>query len=289
MSGQVVLLRNAQVLSAGVENRVEGPVNDALRSDVHPAAGGHLSIVGHTHFFCDFPILQIIVFSDHQSVSDDDAGRVRFGGEQPQRISGLYDQRLLLRQFLQIFLDQPVLKPVLADGSSLAVGDQLIGIQSHLEIQIVIDHDLEGLPGQTLSLIFIDGLSVDSAFRTITVRIYTAVCCQFFHELRRQLLVQLFRHITQSVLQRDFRLRLSKPESPVRRSPDSLLKFRIIGIFISQLNFHCTFYLIVIKHIRRLLFQCNLFFHSLQQAVVFNHLIEFHQLVVHDHILIDGI
>ena len=32
---------------AGVEQGVEGAVDDALGPDVHPAAGGHLPVVGH--------------------------------------------------------------------------------------------------------------------------------------------------------------------------------------------------------------------------------------------------
>ena len=79
------------------------------------------------------------------------------------------DQSLLVSHDLQVLLDQAVLHPVLADLAGLTVGDQLIGIQSDIEVQVVVDHHLEGLALGALALVLLDGLAVDAALGTVAV------------------------------------------------------------------------------------------------------------------------
>ena len=45
MSGKSLAFGEVELLAAGVEQRVVSSVYDSLRADVHPAAGGHLSVV----------------------------------------------------------------------------------------------------------------------------------------------------------------------------------------------------------------------------------------------------
>ena len=46
-AGEVLIVGDAELQTAGVEQRVERAVDDALGADVHPAAGGHLTVVGN--------------------------------------------------------------------------------------------------------------------------------------------------------------------------------------------------------------------------------------------------
>ena len=46
---EIAVCRDAEILSAGVQNRIEGTVDDALRADVHPAACGHLAVARAAH------------------------------------------------------------------------------------------------------------------------------------------------------------------------------------------------------------------------------------------------
>ena len=78
---QVALLRNTEVLTACVQDGVEGSVYDPLRSDIHPAASGHLSVVRNSHFLGNFPVLQVVIHTDHHRIGDDDSRCLRLGGE----------------------------------------------------------------------------------------------------------------------------------------------------------------------------------------------------------------
>ena len=71
VSCKVSVLRNAEFFTSCVKNCIECAVYDSLRSDVHPAACGHLSVVSYAHLFSDFPIVKVIIHTDHHSVGDD--------------------------------------------------------------------------------------------------------------------------------------------------------------------------------------------------------------------------
>ncbi len=196
MSGQVAVFRYAQFFSSRVEDGVKRAVYDALRSDVHPAACGHLPVVGNAHFLRDFPIVQIVIHADHERVGDDYTRRGRFGRKQPQRMSGFYNQGLIFGQFFEIFFDQPILQPVLANRSGFSVSHQFIWVQRDVKVEVVVDHNLKGLSGQTFALVLVNRLAVDSFVRSVTVSVDPAAGGQFFHELRRQLFMQFFRYVS---------------------------------------------------------------------------------------------
>ena len=114
VSCKVSVLGDTQFLTSCVQDGVECAVNDALGSDVHPAACCHLSVVCNAHFLCDLPVLQVVIHADHHCVGDDDTGSIGLGGEQSQRMSGLHYQRQVVSKLLKILLDESVLEPVLA-------------------------------------------------------------------------------------------------------------------------------------------------------------------------------
>ena len=75
MSSQVLVLRYAKFKATGIQERIEGSMHNTLRSDIHPTARRHLSVVGNAEFFRNFPILKVVEHADHQCVCDDNAGR----------------------------------------------------------------------------------------------------------------------------------------------------------------------------------------------------------------------
>ena len=241
MARQVAVVGNAQMHPACVQQGIIGSMHDALGPDVHPAAGGHLAVVGHTHFLRDLPVLLVVEHAHHEPVGKDDPGSLRLRREKPQRMAGFQYQRLLVGHHLQVFLDEPVLQPVMADTARLPIGHQLVGIEPHLKIQIVLDHDLEGLALQAVSLVFVDGLSVDAACRAPAIGVDAAVGQQFLQKFRCRLLMQLLGQIAQRILQCHCGLGLGQVEAPAGCPADARHEFRHFGKNIIQLAINDCF------------------------------------------------
>ena len=87
MPPQILVMGDAQLQASGVKQGIEGAVDDPLGPDVHPAAGGHLAVVGHPHLLGDLPVLLVVEHAYHQGVGDDYPGGVRVGREQAERMS----------------------------------------------------------------------------------------------------------------------------------------------------------------------------------------------------------
>ena len=81
MSAQVTVLRYAQLHASGVKQGVERAVHNPLRTNVHPSAGRHLTVVGDTHLCGDLPVGEVIELSDHHRVGYDHARCVGLGAE----------------------------------------------------------------------------------------------------------------------------------------------------------------------------------------------------------------
>ena len=235
---QIAVLRDAQFQASGIEQGVERAVYDALRTDVHPAAGRHLTVVGHAHLHGGMPVLLVVVQAYHQGVGNNDAGRFGLRLEQPQRMSTLDDERLILRQHLQILLDEPVLHPVLTHLARLTVGNQFVRIEGDVETKVVVDHHLKGFPFDAVPLVFVNRLGLQVALRTITVAIDASAGTELFQKLGSQGLMQFFRDIAQRILQCRGRLRGSKCIATVRRPPDALHKTGIGRQCLAQGYFH---------------------------------------------------
>ncbi len=122
------------------------------------------------------------------------------GVEQTQGVAGHDHQRLLVGQLLQILLDEAVLHPVLADLAGLAVGHQLVRVQRHVEVQVVVDHHLDGAAFDALALVLVNGLAVQLALRTETVAVDAAVLLELLGKLPGHLGVMVRMDIAQGVL-----------------------------------------------------------------------------------------
>ncbi len=146
-----------------------------------------------------------------------------------------YDhQRLAPGHLPQVEFDQVVLHPVLEDLAALAVGDQLIGIKGHVEVQVVVDHHLERLGFQDPAGIFPDRPGLQAALGPIAVPVNPPAGQQLVHELRGDLLVQPGGDITQGVFKGDFGLGGAQVKTPVRGAADARDEALFGGQFVGQ-------------------------------------------------------
>ena len=237
-SPEVSVVRDAQLQPAGIEERVEGAVHDALRADIHPAARGHLAVVRDAEGGGAVEILLIVKCADHKPVCDHDARRALRRMEQSQRMSGHDDQRLLVGQFLQILLDEPVLHPVLADLAGLAVGGQFVWIQRDVEVQVVVDHDLDRAAFDAFAFVFRDRLSVDPSFRTEAIAVDASVFLEFFGKFLRHLSMVFRRNIAKRVPDGQRLVRFRQFRLAARRPSDARFHFRISRKIFIQFDGH---------------------------------------------------
>ena len=213
-------------------------MDDALGADVHPAAGGHLTVVGNAERGSAVEVLLVIEGTDHQAVGDDDARSHLVGVEEAQRMTGHDDEGLLIGQLLEVLLDQTVLHPVLADLAGLTVGDELIGIESDVEVEVVVDHDLNGLALDALALVLVDGLAVELALGTEAVAVDTAVLFELLCKLLGHLLVMVGVDVTQSVLDGERFIGVGQVGFAAGSAAIAFFELRIFGKLVIQLDRH---------------------------------------------------
>ncbi len=212
--------------AAGIQQGVVGAVHDSLRADVHPASGRHLAIAGHPHLGGHLPVILIVIQPHQKAIGNNDPRVVRLGPEQPQRMTGSHYQSLVLSEIFQVFFDQPVLHPVLANASGLSVGHQFIWVERHIKIQVIINHDLKCLAGQATAIVGIHGPGLDGAGRTEAVAVNPSPGHQFIQKLRSQNPVMGFRDIPKRIFQSRPGLFPCQTETAIRRPPDALHKIR---------------------------------------------------------------
>ena len=153
-------------------------------------------------------------------------------------MTGHDDEGLLVGQLLEVLLDQAVLHPVLADLTGLTVGDELIGIQSDVEVKVVVDHDLNGLALDALALVFVDGLAVELALGTEAVAIDTAVLFELLRKLLGHLLMMVGVNVTQSVLDGERLIGLGQVGFAAGCAAIAGFHLRVLGKIVVQLDRH---------------------------------------------------
>ena len=170
------------------------------------------------------------------------AGRQLMRVEQAQRVTRHDHQGLLVGHDLQILLDQAVLHPVLANLAGLTVGHQLVGVQSHIKVQGVVDHDLEGLGLGAVALVLLDGLAVQLAGGAETVAVNPAMLLQLLGKLLGHLLVVIRMDVTQGILDGQSLVSFRQMGFPAGCAADSRFKSWVLRQLIVQLDGHSVVY-----------------------------------------------
>ena len=138
-----------------------------------------MAVVGHPQGGGPVEAGQVVEFPHHQAVGDDHPGGQLVAAEQAQGVAGHDHQGLLVGEGLEVLFQQPVLHPVLAHLAGFPVGHQLVGVKSHVEVQVIVDHHLEGLALDAVARIFADGFAVNFPRRAEPVAVDPAVLRQF--------------------------------------------------------------------------------------------------------------
>ena len=192
-----------QVKPTGVEHRDGRPVHDALGPDVHVAAGRHLAITrdaerGHASVV----VTTGVVRHDH-SVGDDDPGSFRVRREEPERVTGVHDQRLFVGHLREVLHREQILCPVLEHRAVSAVRDQLVRVLRHRGVEVVLDHvhDRRGL-GRSGGVLA-DRPRAHLVGRPESVHVDPAPVPELFGELGGELTVLLRREVAQRVGHRE--------------------------------------------------------------------------------------
>ena len=139
------------------------------------------------------------------------------GREKADRVARFDDEGLLLGHGPEVRLQQAVLHPVLAHLACLAVGDQFIGIEGHVEIEVVVDHDLAGPALDAIAGVRINGVSLDRPRRPEPVGIDPAHREKLVEKLGGEPAVPALGHVTQGVLEGEDGLGPAQGELPLRR------------------------------------------------------------------------
>ncbi len=184
MSGQVSLVGYAEFHTAGIEQCVKSTVDDSLRTDIHPAAGSHLSVVCHTHLHGFVPVMYIVKHTNHHGICDNHARCVGARGEEAEGMTAFHYQCLVFSKFFQIHFDELVLHPVLAYLAGFSVSYEFIWIQGYVKTEIVVYHHLESFSFKTFTLVFVYRFGLEVALGTEAVAVYSAARAQFFKKFR---------------------------------------------------------------------------------------------------------
>ena len=229
VAGEVAVLGHAEIEPAGVEQGDVGAVDDALGADVHPAAGGHLTVVDAAQGGEAVEVLGGVEHPDHETVGDDGSRRFGARGEEPHGVARTDHEGLGVVHDLEIALDEQVLHPVLTDLAGLTIGDELVRIERDIEIEVVLDHHLHGLGLGDLAGVAIDGATREAAVRAVAVAVDPAAGAQFFEELGCDHRVVLRGHIAQGVGERDLGFAAVEGAAAIGGAADSRLERSGLG------------------------------------------------------------
>ena len=167
--------RAAAQLAGSVEHGDGGAVHDALRADIHIAAGGHLAVLRHTEGVVALPVVGLAVVGNHHAVGDHHAGGVLVRGEESHGMAAIHGQGLLVGHLAEVFHHQAILCPVLEHGAVATVGDELVGMLCHGGVEVVLNHQHDGGSLTALGGILVDGAGIHLVGGAQTVHIDAAV------------------------------------------------------------------------------------------------------------------
>ena len=122
-----------------------GALQDALGADVDPTAGGHLPV--HDEPF-PLPAVEVLLggpMGHDVAVGQQHAWRVGVGAEDSHRLAGLHEERLVRLQVPQRGEDGLEAVPVARRPPATAVDDEVVGVEGHLRVQVVLEHAIGGL------------------------------------------------------------------------------------------------------------------------------------------------
>ena len=135
-AGQVAVV----MLAAGFHEGFVGALDNALATDVDPAAGGHLAVHGQALGIQFVEMLPAGPVRHQVGVGDQHAGGVAVGLEHADRLTGLHQQGFVIVQIGEALDDLVVALPVARRAADTAVHHQFLGVLGHLRVEVVHQH-----------------------------------------------------------------------------------------------------------------------------------------------------
>ena len=132
--------RAAEVLAGQLGERLERALQDALRPDVDPRAGGHLAVHRQALALELAEDLPGGPLADEVRVGDQDARRPFVGPEDRHGLARLDEQGLVVGQPAQLPDDRVEGGPRAGRAAGAAVDDEGVGVLGHLRVEVVHEH-----------------------------------------------------------------------------------------------------------------------------------------------------
>ena len=192
-------------MGAGCIEHCDGcAVHNTLRTDIHIGAGGHLTVLRHTHGIHPLPVVGLGVIWYHHAVGHHHTRRAGVGGEQPERMSGVHHQRLAVGHLRQIFHGKAILRPILKHSAVASICNQFVRMLGHCRIKIILNHHHYGGSLAGAGRIILDTTRFHLIMGSEAVHVYASVVLQLPGEFGSELGMHIFGEITQCVAQSQF-------------------------------------------------------------------------------------
>ena len=137
----------AIMLAAHFGEGLVGALDDALRADVDPAAGGHLAVHHEPVAIERVEHLPVRPFGHQIGVGDEHARRVLVGAEHADRLARLDEQGLILIEPFERLDDLVEAVPIARGAADPAIDDQALRVLGDLVVEIVHQHPDRGFGG----------------------------------------------------------------------------------------------------------------------------------------------
>ena len=132
--------RAAEMLAGRLGERLVGALQDALRPDVDPRAGGHLAV---HHQALPLELAEDLPgrpLADEVRVGDEDPRRPRMRPDDPDRLARLDEQGLVALEPAELADDGVERLPRPRRAAGPAVDDEVVGVLGDLRVEVVHEH-----------------------------------------------------------------------------------------------------------------------------------------------------
>ena len=128
------------MLFAGSAKRLVRALDDALRSDVDPRAGGHLAVHDEAQLLQFVELLPVRPVANQVGVADEHARRIVVRTKNRDRLARLHQQRLVVLEQAKGVHDGVVALPVASGAAGSAIHDEVLGTLGDFLVEVVHQH-----------------------------------------------------------------------------------------------------------------------------------------------------
>ena len=134
-------------LSSAAHGRegLERALQDALRADVDPRAGGHLPVHREAELLEAAELVPVRPVADEVRVREQHARRPLVRLHDADRLARLHEQRLVALERVQRAHDRVEARPVARGLAGAAVHDEILWVLGDLRVEVVLQHAQRGL------------------------------------------------------------------------------------------------------------------------------------------------